>query len=191
MAISKIELFYHFIEFNWRSIQRIQQTRSIISVLLRVGLRICPRRRPWMIKRTVILHTLHVSFFLFLYISQPLSFSGRSEMTCFAVLWTTWAVNRKFSFFSCNLQTSYTNLIPEEKVNEKWPQLRFEATLVVPAWLSPLRVCQYYGQNKTVIKLLKTYRDRKVNSEKVVVSFEASCQPVTIRLVLGHELCTY
>lgn len=52
------------------------------------------------------LHTLHVQFSFFSYISQPFSCSPRREMTCFAIMWTTWALDEKFSIFSLYFQST-------------------------------------------------------------------------------------
>ena len=49
--------------------------------------------------KTIVLHALHVHF-SFLFISQTFSFFPRREMTCFAVVWTTWAYDDKFLIFS-------------------------------------------------------------------------------------------
>ena len=46
--------------------------------------------------KTMFLHALHVHFSFF-YILQTFSFFPRREMTCFAVGWTTWAYNDKYS----------------------------------------------------------------------------------------------
>ena len=62
--------------------------------------------------KTVVSHDLHELFFIFV-LSQTFSSPfPRREMTCLAIVWTTWAFNDKFSTFSPNLQTPHSNLIP-------------------------------------------------------------------------------
>ena len=84
----------------------------IITVVVIVIVRVLkqPRRRRqqerhkfaysvWKWK-TVVLHALHVHFSFF-HIPQTFSFFSRREMTCFAVVWTTWAyVEKCFIFWS-------------------------------------------------------------------------------------------
>ena len=57
----------------------------------------------WQWKTNIVLHALQVQF-SFLYISLPFSSFPRREMTCFAVAWTTWAYDDKFSIFSKSLK---------------------------------------------------------------------------------------
>ena len=61
--------------------------------------------------KTAVLHALHVQF-SFLDISQTFLFSLRREMTCFAVVWTTWAYDDKCSTLSAYLWSAGSNLIP-------------------------------------------------------------------------------
>lgn len=54
----------------------------------------------------------------FLYISQPFLSCPQLEITCFAAMWTTGALDLKkkkiifFPFFAFYLKTAYTSLIP-------------------------------------------------------------------------------
>ena len=61
--------------------------------------------------KIIVLHALHVHI-SFLDISQTFSFFPRREMTCFAVVWTTWAYDDKCSILSFYLWSAGSNLIP-------------------------------------------------------------------------------
>ena len=61
--------------------------------------------------QTIVLHALHVQF-SFLKISQTFWFFPRREMTCFAVVWTTWACDDKSAILSSSLWSAGSNLIP-------------------------------------------------------------------------------
>ena len=62
--------------------------------------------------KTVLLHALHVHFSSF-DILKTFSFSVlRREMTCFAVVWTTWAYDYKRSILSSYIPGAGSNLIP-------------------------------------------------------------------------------
>lgn len=59
----------------------------------------------------------HLTIEKFLYISQPFLSYPQLDITCFAAMWTTGALNLKkknifFSFFAFYLKTAYTSLIP-------------------------------------------------------------------------------
>ena len=59
---------------------------------------------------------LHVHFFSSFDILKTLSFFLRREMTCFAVVWTTWAYDDKCSILSCYLKSAGSDLIPGQLV---------------------------------------------------------------------------
>ena len=59
----------------------------------------------------VFLHALHVHFSSF-DILKMFSFFLRSEMTCFAVVWTTWAYDDKCSILYSYVPSAGSNLIP-------------------------------------------------------------------------------
>ena len=62
--------------------------------------------------KTVFLHALHVHFSSF-GILKTFSFFLRSEMTSFAVVWTTWAYDDQCSILSSkNVPSAGSNLIP-------------------------------------------------------------------------------
>ena len=61
--------------------------------------------------KTIDFHALHV-YFSFLDIPQTFSFFLRREMTCFAVVRTTWAHDDKCSILSSYLLSAGSNLIP-------------------------------------------------------------------------------
>ena len=61
--------------------------------------------------KTVFLHALHVHFSSF-DILKTFSFFLRREMTCFAVVWTTWAYDNKCSILSSYVLRPGSNLIP-------------------------------------------------------------------------------
>ena len=63
--------------------------------------------------KTVFLHALHVHFPSF-DILKTFSFFLRREMTCFAVVWTTWAYDNKCSILSSYAPSACSNLIPDE-----------------------------------------------------------------------------
>ena len=71
--------------FKWHSCWR-RHLRFLIRELKQVHI---TNLHIWQWK-TAVLHALH-KHFPFLDISQTLSFFPRSEMTCFAAVWTTWA----------------------------------------------------------------------------------------------------
>ena len=60
--------------------------------------------------KTVYLHALHVHFSSF-DILKTFSFFLRREMTCFAVVWTTWAYGDKCSILSSYVPSAGSNLI--------------------------------------------------------------------------------
>ena len=62
-------------------------------------------------RKIVVLHALHVHF-LFLDIWQTFSFFPRREITCFAVVWTTWAYDDQCSILSSYVPSAGSNLIP-------------------------------------------------------------------------------
>ena len=53
--------------------------------------------------KTIVLRALHVHF-LFFHISHTFSFFPQLEMTCFAVVWTTWTWWQVFSFVHLSLK---------------------------------------------------------------------------------------
>ena len=55
--------------------------------------------------------TFCTSDFVFLNFSNLLSFNLRRAVTCFAIMWTTWALAYKFSVFSANHSTADNDLI--------------------------------------------------------------------------------
>ena len=61
--------------------------------------------------KTIVLHALHVHF-SFLDTSQTFSFFPRREMTCFAVVWTTWASDDKCSNLCSYFWSTDSTLIP-------------------------------------------------------------------------------
>ena len=61
--------------------------------------------------KTVFLHTLHVHFSSFDILKTFLLFPRR-EITCFTVVWTTWAYDDKFSILSSYVPRAGSNLIP-------------------------------------------------------------------------------
>ena len=61
--------------------------------------------------KTGFLHALHVHFSAF-DILKTFSFFLRREMTCFTVLWTTWAYDGKCSTLSSYVPSAGSNLIP-------------------------------------------------------------------------------
>ena len=61
--------------------------------------------------KTVFVHALHVHFSSF-DILKTFSFFLRREMTCFAVVWTTWAYDVKCSILSSYVPSAGSNLIP-------------------------------------------------------------------------------
>ena len=61
--------------------------------------------------KTVFLHALHVHFSSF-DILKTFSFFLRREMTCFAVVWKTWAYDDKCSILSSYVPSAGSNLIP-------------------------------------------------------------------------------
>ena len=61
--------------------------------------------------KTVFLHALHVNFSAF-DILKTFSFFLRRQMTCFAVVWTTWAYDDKCSILSSYVPSTGFNLIP-------------------------------------------------------------------------------
>ena len=67
----------------------------------------------WQWKRVVLhaLHALHVHFSSF-DILKSFSFFLQREMTCFAVVWTTWAYDDKCSILSSYVPSVGSNLIP-------------------------------------------------------------------------------
>ena len=70
-----------------------------------------PHKFAYLTIKTVFLHALHVHFSFF-DILKTFSFFLRRELTCFAVVWTTWAYDDKCSILSCYLSSAGSNLIP-------------------------------------------------------------------------------
>ena len=80
-----------------------------------------PRRRPQQERqnihicqrKTIVFHPLQVNSSFF-YISQTFWFFLRRQMTCFAVVWATWAYDHddKCSILSCYLKSAGSNLFP-------------------------------------------------------------------------------
>jgi len=63
-------------------------------------------------QKTIVLHALHVHF-SFLDILKTFSFFLRREMTCIAVVWTTWAYDDKCSNLFSNFWSNGSNLTPK------------------------------------------------------------------------------
>ena len=91
-----------------------QQERHKICIFANRTSQICNKNvtnlHIWQWK-TIDLHALHVHF-SFLDIPQTFSFFLRREMTCFAVLRTTWAHDDKCSILSSYLWSAGSHLIP-------------------------------------------------------------------------------
>ena len=71
------------------------------------------------------------AFFSSFDILKAFSFFLRREMTCFAVVWTTWAYDDTCSILSCYLKSAGSNLIPgklEHNLQAQW--LWITATLL-------------------------------------------------------------
>ena len=62
-------------------------------------------------RKTVFLHALHVHFLSF-DILLTFAFFLRRKMTCFGVVWTTWAYDDKCSILSSHVPSAGSNLIP-------------------------------------------------------------------------------
>ena len=81
-----------------------------------------PNLHIWQWK-TVFLHALHVHFSSFDILKTP-SFCLWREMTCFAVVWTTWAYDDKCSILSCPERWFQFN---------SWIKWHFQMTLSLPS----------------------------------------------------------
>ena len=95
--------------------------------------------------KTVFLHALHVHISCF-DISQTLSFFLRREMTCFAVVWTTWAYDDKclilsslcpkrwFQFNSRTVRTHFSSIM----TSNNWKMIA-ETRSYISRWRSRFR----------------------------------------------------
>ena len=124
----------------------------IITVVVIVIVRVLkqPRRRRqqerhkfaysvWKWK-TVVLHALHVHFSFF-HIPQTFSFFSRREMTCFAVVWRTWAyVEKCFIFWSTGSNLLSVMTWNNWKNDCRSANLHFQVTLLLSTTLCLLRV---------------------------------------------------
>ena len=75
--------------------------------------------------KTVFLHALHVHF-SFLDILKTFSFFLWREMTCFAVVWTTWAHDQK-----CSILSSY---VPSTDSNSWMVRTHFSSMMTLNNW---------------------------------------------------------
>ena len=85
------------------------QARTSTTIVLATR---TPQIEYWII-RTVILHALHVHFFIFFIFVYffPFSSHPRCKMTCFAPVVRTWALDDKFSVFYFYTQGGNINLL--------------------------------------------------------------------------------
>ena len=93
--------------------------------------------------KTVFLHALHVHFSCF-DILKTFSFFLQREMTCFSVVWTTWAYVDSCSILSSYVPSAGSKSIPEQledifqakwlRIIEKWKaKLHFQMTFSLPS----------------------------------------------------------
>ena len=72
--------------------------------------------------KTVFLHALHVHFSFF-DILETFSFFLRRQMTCSAVVWTTWAYDDKCSILSSYAPSAGSSSIPGQNTLNNWKMI--------------------------------------------------------------------